>query len=381
MNTLNLGPSLLKLPIIKMAFITALMTGLVACSEVSTETEAKPYHQLADIIKVKLEHSYTIEREYIGKVVAKQQTQLSFEYSGRVNNIFVDTGQQVEEGQVLASQDTELLEIKVLELQAKINQTNAQIKLNEANLKRINTLITDGYASEQRVDELIAQQAVFAATLDGLNANLASLNYQIKKGRLVAPYKGVVSERYIAQGDIVSSGMPSFKLIKQSQQEVSLGIPVEIANTLNAEKELSVIIGNSRLAANILAIGQNINTINRTINLRLRINQTAERFNGRIAKVIINQNIDRPGYWIPISALTDGVRGQWNVYQVIETKQLGIYSIQAAHVEVLHTTATQAFISGTDTKNLSIVSAGLHRYVPGELIRSTHSTNKLGAQR
>jgi RND family efflux transporter MFP subunit len=380
MNTLNHEPSLLKLPIVKSAFIIALLTGLVACSEVSTETETKIYHQLADVIEVNPETGYTIAREYIGKIVAKQQTQLSFEYSGRVNDIFVDTGEQVEEGQILASQDTELLAIRVLELNAKINQTNAQIKLNEANLKRTNTLITDGYASEQLVDELIAQQTVFAATLDGLNANLASLNYQIKKGQLVAPYQGIISERYIAQGDIVSSGMPSFKLIKQSQQEVSLGIPVEVANALNVEQELTVIIGDSRLAANIIAIGKNINTINRTVNLRLRISHTEERFNGRIANVIINQNIDSPGYWVPISALTDGIRGQWNVYQIVDTKQLGIYSIQATHVQVLHTTATQAFISSMNTKGLSIISAGLHRYVPGELIRSNHLTKKLGAQ-
>lgn len=380
MNALNTASYFFKLSIVKSTLLIFLLMGLVACSKEDTKAETKAYNQLADIIEVNPETGYSIAREYIGKVVAKQQTNLSFEYAGRIESILVDTGEHVEEGQILASQDTELLSIKVLELQAQINQANAQIKLNGANLKRIQALIADGYASEQLIDELMAEKAVLSATLDGLNANLASLNYQITKGNLVAPYSGIISERYIAQGDIVGSGTPSFKLIKQSQQEISLGVPVELAGSLIVGQALNVIIGDTQLAANIIVIGQSINTINRTINLRLELSQSQERFNGRIAKVIIDHRVDRAGYWVPISALTDGVRGQWNIYQAQHNDLKDTYTIKAVNVQVLHTTKEHAFIGSNTDNVLKIVSTGLHRYVPGELVRGNNSNDKHGAQ-
>ncbi len=378
MNVLCRAQHLLNLNLAKSLLICIAFSVLSACSKVDIETSHSPYNQMASIITIEPETGYTIAREYVGKVVAKQQTNLSFEYSGRIKSILVDTGEYVKQDQVLAAQDTELLLIRALELKAKISQVKAQITLNKANLNRIKTLIPDGYASEQNVDELAAEQAILSANLDGLHANLASLDYQIKKGQLVAPYSGIISERYIAQGDIVASGTPSFKLIKQSQQEISLGIPVEIASLLNTGQELPVTIGTAKLTARIIVIGQSINTINRTIMVRLALSQANERFNGQIAKVEINHQVMKNGYWVPISALTDGIRGQWNVYQTQASEIDNIFIIKAVTVKVLHTTTEKAYISRVSEESINIVSAGLHRYVPGELVRSESTDMQLG---
>ena len=31
---------------------------------------------------------------------------------------------------------------------------------------------------------------------------------------------------------------------------------------------------------------------------------------------MIPQTIEQDGFWIPLTALTDGIRGQWNIYLV-----------------------------------------------------------------
>ncbi|WP_286263218.1 efflux RND transporter periplasmic adaptor subunit [Thalassotalea atypica] len=347
---------------------------LSSCSKVSSETNAIPYYQAAEIIKIDKQQHFSIEREYVGRVVSKQQTNLSFEYAGRLKTVLVDSGEHVTKDQVLAEQDTELLSIKADELRAQVKQVEAQIRLNKANLKRINALIKDGYASEQNIDELHAEQGVLAASREGLLANLASLNYQISRGKLTAPYDGVLSERFIAEGDIVSSGVPAFKLIKQSHQEISVGIPFQVAKNINQGGALTVEINQLRLTAKVLSIGQEINTINRTVQVRLALEIIDARYNGQLARVFIDDEQSKSGYWVPISALTDGIRGQWNMYQTSLTPE-GNYQVSAVIVDVLYSTQEHAFVDTAHSESMEIIGSGLHRYVPGQVVRKAETAS------
>lgn len=360
--------------------MSVLSVGLFSCSDNASKVQKQSYHQAAEITSIEPQNQYTVLREYMGKVVAKQETLLSFEYAGRIDNIMVDAGDTVTQGQVLATQDTELLSIKLLELQAQIQQVNAQITLNKTNVKRIKSLINEGHASEQRFDELTAEQAILAAQFDGLQANLASLRYQINKAKLIAPYSGVIGERYAAQGNVVAAGSSAFQLIKQSQQEVSVGVPLEIASTLELQQVLSVTIGEQQFNAAIIAIGQQLNMSNRTVNVRLALEQHHERFNGQIARVAINQVITEPGYWVPMSAVTDGIRGQWNIYLADNTDDNDVFVVKAMTVRILHADHDNAYISRIANEPINIIASGLHRYVPKELIRKAPLNTATGAQ-
>lgn len=367
--TMPISPNFYKKIMLKISYILIISFTLLGCSkpEVKKETNL-PYIQSAEIVKISPESSFTLLREYIGKVSAKQQTNLSFEYSGRVIETLVDSGEHVVKGQALAIQDSELLLIKVAEIEAKVKQVNAQIVLNKANQKRINALIDDGYTSEQSVDELAAQDIVLEANLDGLKASKASLNYQIKKSKLTAPYDGVVSERLLSVGDNVPAGQPVFKLHKQTQQEISLGIPYSVADSLQLNDIVEVQIANHRTTAKVIAKGQNISTTNRTVQLRLMLNESQKNANGQIARVYIKQIIEREGFWVPLSAITDGIRGQWNIY-LANTKDSNSFQISAATINVEFANESHAFISGLSNNEYKIVAAGLHRYVPGQLIK------------
>ena len=139
---------LTSLRIKQAAYLLIALLSITACSDGldNKSTNSKNNHQSAALITISPEQSYTIERDYLGQVTAKQNTSLSFEYTGKVSEIFVDSGDIVNKGQLLAQQETQLLGYKTSELQAQIAQSNAQITLNKANLDRIKTLINDGYS-------------------------------------------------------------------------------------------------------------------------------------------------------------------------------------------------------------------------------------------
>ncbi len=75
---------------------------------------------------------------------------------------------------------------------------------------------------------------------------------------------------------------------------------------------------------------------------------------------------EKPGYWIPLSAMTDGLRGVWNVFALNESNQE--LRIERRSVQVLYANNDHAFVTGAISNGERLVSDGLHRLVPGQAV-------------
>ncbi len=343
---------------------------LSACSQKETKgNSTKPYIHSAQLITISPSESYVIKREYIGKIATKQYANISFEYRGKIDNVFVDDGDIVKKGQILAQQDTELLSIQLAQLKARIEQKKAQQELNTANLTRINTLDSQGYSAKKNLDELNAQQKIYRAQLQELQASQQALNYQISKAQLLAPFDAVVGQRMLSQGEYINAGVTTFRLIEQEHTEITLGVPRKIAKDLTIGQIFPVTIGNKNSQAKLIAIGQQLDAINRTVQLRLTLIEQIKNFNGDLARITINKNIAQSGYWLPLNAITDGVRGQWNIY-LAQNNTSEQYQLASTTIQLLHTTENHVFIKGLPKGKHIILADGLHRYVPGQIVKA-----------
>ena len=371
--------TLVQIKLILLIFLTA--STLTACSKAVEKKEAtNSYQQSAALLTISPEKSYTIARNYLGQITAKQHTSLSFEYSGRISDVLVDSGDVIKKGQLLAQQDTQLLNYKTTELQSQKNQAQAQITLNKANLSRIKTLINDGYSSLQRLDELNSENKILQAQISGLNARINTLQYQREKSALIAPFDGVITERFISNGDLSNISQPSFRFIEKANNEINVGIPRKVASTLVLGQIFNIKIDNTTLIdktkqAKLIAIGQQINTVNRTVQLRLKMLKKLDKgnsYNGQLVRVTIEQKIKKPGFWLPLNAITDGVRGQWQLFIASPTGDSNNrFQLQPATVNVLHTSERSAYINGLSLEPHKIVAQGVHRYVGGQVVKAS----------
>ena len=191
--------------------------GLLACSPApktdqldKTSQEDQTYFHSANIATLEPDNQYSFFQNYIGQITTKHLTDLSFEFSGNIDYLNVDTGERVKKGQVLAKQNTELLLIKLNGLNAKFAQQQAKLTLNKANLKRIQTLTTKSFSAKQTLDELNAEHQILTAGIEELQSIFQSYNYQLEKSKLIAPFNGVISRRMAAKGENTSAGMPIF---------------------------------------------------------------------------------------------------------------------------------------------------------------------------
>jgi len=362
-------------------FIFLIISTLTACTKVEEKKAVShSYQQSASLMTILPEKNYIITRSYLGQITAKQHTNLSFEYSGRISAVLVDIGDVIKKGQLLAQQDTQLLRYKTAELQSQKKQAQAQITLNQANLIRVQTLLNNGYSSLQHLDELNSKNKILNAQINGLNARIDTLGYQKEKSELISPFDGVITERFISNGEITTTGQPSFHIIEHSNNEINVGIPRKVASTLAIGQILTVTIDDTNLKdktkqAKLIAISQQINTVNRTVQLRLKMLKQldkANRYNGQLVRVTIKQEITKPGFWLPINAITDGVRGQWQIFIASPTNgENDSYQLMAATVSILHTSEQTAYINGLSLESHQIVAKGVHRYVSGQVVKTS----------
>ena len=102
--------------------------------------------QSVEVLEVKILDSYTITKEFPGKLLPTEQSKLAFEISGKIKNIYVDVGDSVEKGDILAKLDDR-------EALARLNQAKASFDLSKQILERFQDLKSQGHISIQELDK------------------------------------------------------------------------------------------------------------------------------------------------------------------------------------------------------------------------------------
>ena len=153
-------------------------------------------------------------------VQAFAQTPIYARTSGYVKARYVDIGDRVRGGQLLAEiEDPQtaqaLMQAKatVLQQKAQLQQMEANARLSKITNERWQGLVKQGVVSQQDADQKSAQASADVANVAAAKANIAageanvrSLMDQASFSRVIAPFDGVILSRSIDRGSLISSG-------------------------------------------------------------------------------------------------------------------------------------------------------------------------------
>lgn len=87
-----------------------------------------------------------------------------------------------------------------------------------------------------------------------------------------------------------------------------------------------------------------------------------------MAYLTFEKSYSDSGFWIPATALTDGVRGTWNVYTL--GSEQGQKIIERRVVNVLFASNDSVYVQGSLRGGDEIVTSGLHKAVPGQPVQT-----------
>ncbi len=140
---------------------------------------------------------------------------------GRVVAVPVDAGQWVKAGQVLAVIDRSVQNEQALSSDAQVQVAQANARLAQSNLERALKLVDRGFVSAADVDRLTATRDAAAAQVKVARAQLGELRARNARLSIIAPAEGLVLERNVEPGQVVSpSSGALFTIAKGGQMEL-----------------------------------------------------------------------------------------------------------------------------------------------------------------
>lgn len=154
-----------------------------------------------------------------GKLEPKQYVDVGTQVSGQLKKIYVDIGDSVKSGQLLAEIDprvyqaqVEAGEAKLNSLRAQLNQQKAEAVLAEQNLQRNQNLIAVNAVSKQALQETESQAAVARAQVDSIAAQIQETESNLKASRtnlgytkIFAPIAGTVTTLPTKEGQTLNA--------------------------------------------------------------------------------------------------------------------------------------------------------------------------------
>ena len=126
--------------------------------------------------------------------------------TGRVVAVYVEAGDHVQKGQVLARIDDSVLIPQVKRLEAALEQAQAQAALSAAEYKRALGVQAAGALSAEDIEKRRATAVTDAANVKVAAAQLAEAQARLNRTRIVAPIAGTVLTRRAEVGMIANPG-------------------------------------------------------------------------------------------------------------------------------------------------------------------------------
>jgi membrane fusion protein, multidrug efflux system len=297
-------------------------------------------------------YSGLVQSNYSGVVEAQKTTALSFATMGTVTEIFVEEGQEVRKGQVLAKVDASTAQNAYQAALAKQQQA-------EDAYNRLKPMKENGTLPEIKWVEVETgvTQAKVAVAIAQKNVNDANL---------YAPASGVIGKKYVQPGMNVVPTTTAIELL--NIQTVYVKIPVsenEISLFKKGESaNVSITALNKSVAGMVKEIGVSANILSHTYPVKIEVQNTEGDIKpGMICSVEAKLKDNRSGLLVSNKALQKDTNGEQFIYieKNGQAEKISVQTIALIDNKVL--------IRGDIPQNANIIISGQQKLSSGKSVK------------
>lgn len=202
----------------------------------------------------------TSNHNYVGTIVEREGTSLSFEVPGNIISLNADAGDKVVRGQLLGVVDPTTL-------RNAHNLTLATLKQAKDAYKRFEPLHSQGVLSDIKWVEVQTK-------LEQAQSAERVARQQLQRTSLRAPFSGVIASRQAQRGMNVTAGQPVFRLVDVSQVDVKMSVPENEVSAIAIGQMARVVVAaanDGTYEAVVREKGIEANPISHTYNVKLEV--------------------------------------------------------------------------------------------------------------
>jgi HlyD family secretion protein len=158
----------------------------------------------------------------IGTIAARYDMPIGVEGDGgRVAAIYVEAGDHVKQGQVLAHLNNSVLEPQVANLEAALDEARAEAELADAEYHRALEVGASGALSAEETEKRRSSGVTAAAKVKVAAAQLNEAKARLARADIRAPAEGIILTRTVEVGQTaMPGGDPLFRLSKDGEIEL-----------------------------------------------------------------------------------------------------------------------------------------------------------------
>lgn len=194
--------------------------------------------------------------EYIasGPLVVEQQVDVAAQRTGIIVKVAAEVGTSVQKGQVLAELDSRQLaadrdaaDAKVKSTQFELEHWQAETRVLDSDRARDEEMFKASLITAKQLEhsKYAVEGAQFESQREEQNLrnsqqSLRSLELELEKTKILAPFAGIVARRYIREGQKVSPGDRMFWVTAMAPIEVRFTLPQEFVGKVRTGQEVEV---------------------------------------------------------------------------------------------------------------------------------------------
>jgi RND family efflux transporter MFP subunit len=315
------------------------------------------------------------DRQAVGEIRARYESDLSFRVAGKIQSRLVDVGVSVKKGDVLATLDEQDYQNRLKSAEADVTSAEASLVEAQGTESRQSKLLKDGYTPQSNYDAALRGLRAAESRLASARANLELTRDQLNYTSLKADTDGVITAVGAEAGQVVSSGQMIVRLARPEEKDAVFSISeAAFRNAPTKTPEISVsVLSNPSLKADgvVREISPVADPVTRTYTVKVALKNPPDALRLGMSVVGRLKLETAPVVVLPLSAVFDKA-GQPAVWLFdTQSATVTLKPVQLARYE-----ADRAIIAEGLQKGDVVVTAGVNQLVEGQKVRLNESAQK-----
>ncbi len=240
-----------------------------------------------------------------GELEPAEQVSLYAKVNGFVKKLYVDIGDVVKKGQLLAVLEAPEMDQRLVSDRSSEQKVQSDYLYAQQNLERLQEAAkTEGAVAAIELDRAESAMNSAKSAYESSKAQTGHSAQMQKYLHVVAPFNGVITERNVSEGALVGpgSGQPVFRVADEQNLKLKIALPEKHAGSVNEAMEVSFTVNSQpgkNFDANLSRSSGIINSQNRAVYLEFDVTNSDRNLNGgEYAQVKLKLKRQSPTFWV-----------------------------------------------------------------------------------
>lgn len=268
-----------------------------------------------------------------GTFIPDESSDVTPQVAGTIVQTMAQVGDVVKAGAVIVKLDDRDARIRLTQVQASLQQAEAEAARAKQELQRNADLAKSGDISRSSFDRLTSQVAIADAAVAQVKAQLAAAEKAVEDTVIRAPFSGHVSARPSSVGEFVTTSVKLLTLVRIQPIKLNLQVPESEATRLRLGMPVEVTVPAHEGAVfkgTVGALNVAIDPNSRAMTVEARFpNADAKLTPGMFGSAEIRLPVTETSLFVPASAITRLANGDASIAYVIADGQAHVKVVQA----------------------------------------------------